>query len=193
MDRAACRIHSKTARHGTTRTASPGIETGAESLRWRSCRDGPHTSTLAFLFSPRHGTEGEWCAHGAAGVCACVRIPVWITMMQSAAVLPTESPVKSLPEILGVPLQRKTFFLNRSSDVLQVSSAGTEGWSGDEETRVNPAGCRAQANNVPSSSHKGALSFASSVIKLCSIRRLRSGCRVRLLQPGDTLFGQKDE
>lgn len=31
-------------------------------------------------------------------------------MMQSAAVLPTESPVKSLPEILGVPLQRKTFF-----------------------------------------------------------------------------------
>lgn len=30
-------------------------------------------------------------------------------MMQSAAVLPTESPVKSLPEILGVPLQRKTF------------------------------------------------------------------------------------
>lgn len=29
-------------------------------------------------------------------------------MMQSAAVLPTESPVKSLPEILGVPLQRKT-------------------------------------------------------------------------------------
>lgn len=34
--------------------------------------------------------------------------PVWITMMQSAAVLPTESPVKSLPEILGVPLQRKT-------------------------------------------------------------------------------------
>lgn len=30
--------------------------------------------------------------------------------MQSAAVLPTESPVKSLPEILGVPLQRKTFF-----------------------------------------------------------------------------------
>lgn len=80
-------------------------------------------------------------------------------MMQSAAVLPTESPVKSLPEILGVPLQRKTFFLNRSSDVLQVSSAGTEGWSGDEETSVNPAGCRAQANNVSSSSHKGALSF----------------------------------
>lgn len=36
-------------------------------------------------------------------------------MMQSAAVLPTESPVKSLPEILGVPLQRKTFF----SPVLQ--------------------------------------------------------------------------
>lgn len=31
-------------------------------------------------------------------------------MMQSAAVLPTESPVKSLPEILGVPLQRKTPF-----------------------------------------------------------------------------------
>lgn len=30
-------------------------------------------------------------------------------MMQSAAVLPTESPVKSLPEILGVPLQRKKF------------------------------------------------------------------------------------
>uniref|UniRef100_A0A672HWC0 LIM zinc-binding domain-containing protein n=1 Tax=Salarias fasciatus TaxID=181472 RepID=A0A672HWC0_SALFA len=27
-------------------------------------------------------------------------------MMQSAAVLPTESPVKSLPEILGVPLQQ---------------------------------------------------------------------------------------
>lgn len=48
-------------------------------------------------------------------------------MMQSAAVLPTESPVKSLPEILGVPLQRKTFFLNRSSDVLQVSSAGDGG------------------------------------------------------------------
>lgn len=35
-------------------------------------------------------------------------------MMQSAAVLPTESPVKSLPEILGVPLQRKTFSLSLS-------------------------------------------------------------------------------
>lgn len=29
-------------------------------------------------------------------------------MMQSAGVLPTESPVKSLPEVLGVPLHRKT-------------------------------------------------------------------------------------
>lgn len=35
-------------------------------------------------------------------------------MMQSAAVLPTESPVKSLPEILGVPLQRKTFSCSSS-------------------------------------------------------------------------------
>lgn len=70
-------------------------------------------------------------------------------MMQSAAVLPTESPVKSLPEILGVPLQRKTFSLGRSSDVLQQdSSVGPEGLSGDEKTRVNLAHCRAQANNV---------------------------------------------
>lgn len=30
-------------------------------------------------------------------------------MMQSAAVLPTESPVKGVPEILGVPMQRKAF------------------------------------------------------------------------------------
>lgn len=60
-----------------------------------------------FFFSPQDRT-GE-CAHSVPGVCACVCLPVWITMMQSAAVLSTESPVKSLPEILGVPLQRKTF------------------------------------------------------------------------------------
>lgn len=96
-------------------------------------------------------------------------------MMQSAAVLPTESPVKSLPEILGVPLQRKTFFLNRSSDVLRDYSVGPEGSSGDEETRGDLAGCRAQANNVSISSRKGALSFASCVINLCSIGRLRPG------------------
>lgn len=43
-------------------------------------------------------------------------------MMQSAAVLPTESPVKSLPEILGVPLQRKTFFFSCSSSSVQDRS-----------------------------------------------------------------------
>lgn len=131
-----------TARHG--QTASPGLETGAESLRWRSFRAGGAPSTpefLIFCFSPRHRTEGEWCAHGAAGVCACVCFPVWITMMQSAAVLPTESPVKSLPEILGVPLQRKTIFRTPQSifDVLQDSCVGPwggGGWSvgrGDED------------------------------------------------------------
>lgn len=62
-----------------------------------------------FFFSPQTRT-GE-CAHRVAGVCVSVCLPVWITMMQSAAVLPTESPVKSLPEILGVPLQRKPFSL----------------------------------------------------------------------------------
>jgi len=34
----------------------------------------------------------------------------WMKMMQSAAVLPGESAVKGLPDILGVPLQRKGFF-----------------------------------------------------------------------------------
>lgn len=71
------------------------------------------TTTILLLFSPlsfffsfltfgRH--ERGKCAHRVAGVCACA---CGITMMQSAAVLPTESPVKSLPDILGVPLQRK--------------------------------------------------------------------------------------
>ncbi|KAG8003678.1 LIM/homeobox protein Lhx4 [Nibea albiflora] len=61
-----------------------------------------HHHTFVFL----HKTGRRECAHRVAGVCACVCPPVWITMMQSAAVLPTESPVKSLPEILGVPLQQ---------------------------------------------------------------------------------------
>lgn len=69
-----------------------------------------HHHTFVFL----HKTGRRECAHRVAGVCACVCPPVWITMMQSAAVLPTESPVKSLPEILGVPLQRKTFSLSLS-------------------------------------------------------------------------------
>lgn len=47
--------------------------------------------------------------------------------MQSAAVLPTESPVKSLPEILGVPLQRKTFFSPVLPLLLSMISLET-GW-----------------------------------------------------------------
>lgn len=117
MDQAACLIHSKTAQHGTAQHGHhPGNRkiTGIEA--WPdSDRDQPPNRTKAqqhqhhCLFSSRDRT-GE-CAHRFAGVCACACLPVWITMMQSAAVLPTESPVKSLPEILGVPLQRKTFFL----------------------------------------------------------------------------------
>lgn len=108
MDRAACRIHSKTAQPGTARTSFLGIEIGIEA--WRDSEGAPGRGlsiSTVVLFSPQ-GWTGE-CAHGVAGVCVCVCLPVWITMMQSAAVLPTESPVKSLPEILGVPLQRKTF------------------------------------------------------------------------------------
>lgn len=162
MDGAACRIHSKTARHGTTRTDSiTGIRNGSRELEvaeLQSRGGGLDTRILDFCFSPRHRTEGEWCAHGAAGVCACVCFPVWITMMQSAAVLPTESPVKSLPEILGVPLQRKTMFrpLNPSSMCCRIPVWG-RGGGGVEEARMNLAGCRAQANNVASSSHQGAL------------------------------------
>lgn len=46
-------------------------------------------------------------------------------MMQSAAVLPGESAVKGLPDILGVQLQRKGFFfclLISSSENWQASS-----------------------------------------------------------------------
>ncbi|CAI5639559.1 LIM/homeobox protein Lhx4 [Oreochromis niloticus] len=112
MDQAACLIHSKTAQHGTAQHGHhPGKReiTGIEARR-DSDRDQPPNRRKAqqhqhhCLFSPRDRT-GE-CAHRFAGVCACACLPVWITMMQSAAVLPTESPVKSLPEILGVPLQQ---------------------------------------------------------------------------------------
>lgn len=89
----------------------PGIEAWRDSegppplQSWERPQHQQHHT----FFSPQTRT-GE-CAHRVAGVCVCVCLPVWITMMQSAAVLPTESPVKSLPEILGVPLQRKPFSL----------------------------------------------------------------------------------
>lgn len=70
-------------------------------------RERPQHQQRWLFFPPQ--TRTGLCAHRVAGVCACVCLPVWITMMQSAAVLQTESPVKSLPEILGVPLQRKRF------------------------------------------------------------------------------------
>lgn len=75
-------------------------------------------------------------------------------MMQSAAVLTTESPVKSLPEILGVPLQRKTFntlLYCRLSETRATcaagSSVGTQDWkqTEDEQTWLNLSGCHAQA------------------------------------------------
>lgn len=84
-----------------------GIEAWRDSEGDPPCRaeKGLNINSIRLFFSPQTGT-GE-CAHRVAGVCVCVCLPGWITMMQSAAVLPTESPVKSLPEILGVPLQRK--------------------------------------------------------------------------------------
>lgn len=87
-------------------------------------------------------------------------------MMQSAAVLPTESPVKSLPEILGVPLQRKTFCTLLFLSIVNLESVGVcnlccrvslwgEGFrysksTEDEERRLNLAvlDCHVQANDV---------------------------------------------
>lgn len=57
MDRAACRIHSKTAQHGTARTSFPGIETGIEV--WRDSEGAPgkglSISTVVLFFLHRAG------------------------------------------------------------------------------------------------------------------------------------------
>lgn len=136
MDRAACLIHSKTAQHGTAQHGHhPGNReiTGNRDLAGRrgagplwsplwSCDCVHHRHHLHHHTFSWQDRTGE-CAHRVAGVCACVCLPVWITMMQSAAVLPTESPVKGLPEILGVPMQRKPF-LHSFCRVFQGGLAG---------------------------------------------------------------------
>lgn len=88
-------------------------------------------------------------------------------MMQSAAVLPTESPVKSLPEILGVPLQRKTFCLSESPSRVcrlvmwtpgQTRAAAGEGVVGEGMRRLNHLGLIVtyiQAGDVSCSSVPG--------------------------------------
>ncbi|KAM9383928.1 LOW QUALITY PROTEIN: LIM/homeobox protein Lhx4 [Pholidichthys leucotaenia] len=113
MDPAACLIHSKNAPHGTARhghrpgnkdiagTEADGTPTEISLLTGEKPSELQHHLFLSPPPLLPRNSAGE-CAHHIAGVCACV----WITMMQSAAVLPTESPVKSLPEILGVPLQQ---------------------------------------------------------------------------------------
>lgn len=65
-------------------------------------------------------------------------------MMQSAAVLPTESPVKSLPEILGVPLQRKTFVFT----LWLVSATCAAGFSAVGERRGGGGGVQPQYNSA---------------------------------------------
>lgn len=110
-------LQNSSARHGTdinpgNRGRDRGLTGRRGSSKERPRHQHRHTFFFFFFFSTRQDCGVcVWggCAHSVPGVCACVCLPVWITMMQSAAVLSTESPVKSLPEILGVPLQRKTF------------------------------------------------------------------------------------
>lgn len=113
----------KTARHGTARHGHPPAGIRIEAC-WDSGQSSPfsararerereserprHQHQHTLFFPPEDRTGGQSAPTVLRVYARSFVSPVWITMMQSAAVLPTESPVKSLPEILGVPLQRKT-------------------------------------------------------------------------------------